>query len=270
MTLEAALDHSWLQDYVKKNNRDATADRNLGKPRDHQPDSSEFIPTGRDAIPDNTNEEKQPGSTFFSQGFQKLDINDKKQVGPSNANDRAGVSSNSASADLPNGAADDDSQMDDATPPPPSQTRKLQPQNSRVLRRRKDVLEEANAGEMTIPRPSPELLSQFDEKRKREEDVGKPATGPSRTPEKRRGKRAHGDLSAVPEMADNGIGSGGEIVAVTAENGSADDSGAQPTPSKRRRNAPPTNNAARGKKVKKPTEPAVGVRRSSRNKSASA
>ncbi|KAJ3886995.1 CAMK/RAD53 protein kinase [Lentinula edodes] len=207
MTLEAALDHSWLQDY---------------------------------------------------------------QVGPSNANDRAGVSSNSASADLPNGAADDDSQMDDATPPPPSQTRKLQPQNSRVLRRRKDVLEEVNAGEMTIPRPSPELLSQFDEKRKREEDVGKPATGPSRTPEKRRGKRAHGDLSAVPEVADDGSGSGGGITAMTAENGSADDSGAQPTPSKRRRNAPPSNNATRGKKVKKPSEPAVGVRRSSRNKSASA
>ncbi|KAJ3810865.1 CAMK/RAD53 protein kinase [Lentinula aff. lateritia] len=269
MTLEAALDHLWLQDYVKKNNRDATADRNLGKRRDHQPDSSEFS-TGRDSIPDDTNEEKQPGSTFFSQGFQKLDINDKKQVGRSNTNDRAGISSNSASADLPNGAADDDSQMDDATPPPPSQTRKLQSQNSRVLRRRKDVLEEANAGEMTIPRPSPELLSQFDEKRKREEDVGKPATGPSRTPEKRRGKRAHGDLSAVPEMADNGIGNSGGITAVTAENGSADDSGAQPTPSKRRRNAPPSNNAARGKKVKKPTEPAVGVRRSSRNKSASA
>ncbi|KAJ3931153.1 MAG: CAMK/RAD53 protein kinase [Lentinula lateritia] len=194
------------------------------------------------------------------------------QVGPSNTNDRAGVSSNSASADHPNGAADDDSEMDDATPPPPppSQTRKLQSQNSRVLRRRKDVLEDANAGEMTIPRPSPELLSQFDEKRKREEDVGKPATGPSHTPEKRRGKRAHGDLSAVPEMADNGSGSGGRIAAMSAENGSADDSGAQPTPSKRRRNAPPSNNATRGKKVKKPTEPAVGVRRSSRNKSASA
>lgn len=257
---------------MKKNNRDATADRNLGKQRDQQPESSESIPTGRDATPNNPNEEKQPGSTFFSQGFQKLAINDKKQVGPSNTNDRAGVSSNSASADHPNGAADDDSEMDDATPPPPppSQTRKLQSQNSRVLRRRKDVLEDANAGEMTIPRPSPELLSQFDEKRKREEDVGKPATGPSHTPEKRRGKRAHGDLSAVPEMADNGSGSGGRIAAMSAENGSADDSGAQPTPSKRRRNAPPSNNATRGKKVKKPTEPAVGVRRSSRNKSASA
>ncbi|KAJ4494447.1 kinase-like domain-containing protein [Lentinula lateritia] len=272
MTLADALDHLWLQDYVKKNNRDAIADRNLGKQRDQQPESSESIPTGRDATPNNPNEEKQPGSTFFSQGFQKLAINDKKQVGPSNTNDRAGVSSNSASADHPNGAADDDSEMDDATPPPPppSQTRKLQSQNSRVLRRRKDVLEDANAGEMTIPRPSPELLSQFDEKRKREEDVGKPATGPSHTPEKRRGKRAHGDLSAVPEMADNGSGSGGRIAAMSAENGSADDSGAQPTPSKRRRNAPPSNNATRGKKVKKPTEPAVGVRRSSRNKSASA
>ncbi|KAJ3802182.1 CAMK/RAD53 protein kinase [Lentinula aff. detonsa] len=268
MTLTGALDHPWLLDYVQKNNRDAAADRNLGQRRDRRSEVADPTPTDSDSTSPQ-NEEPQPGSAFFSHGFQNLAINDENQAGPSNAAKSAVMSSN--------GAANEDSQMDDATPPPPSsQGKKLQPQNSRILRRRKDVLEEVNAGETAIPRPSPELLSQFDENRKREE--GQSETEPSNlshSPEKRRGKRAHGDLSAVPEDAVvNGSGNSGGIAAENAAmgvDGSTDDSGAQPTPSKRRRNAPPsTNTTTRGKKSKKAAEPVTAVRRSSRNKSTGA
>ncbi|KAJ4490920.1 Pkinase-domain-containing protein [Lentinula aciculospora] len=279
MTLTGALDHPWLQDYVKRNNRDAKADRNLGQRRNRQLESSDSFPTGGDLTPTNDNEERLPGSAFFSNGFQNLAINDENQAGPSNSVQHAGPSSKATAAVQIQGGVDEDSQMDDATPPPPpiSQTKKLQAQNSRVLRRRKDILEEANAGETTIPRPSPELLSQFDEKRKREEEQSE--AGPSNTrltPEKRHGKRAHGDLTTVPEnTAVNGSGSGGGMAAAMVEDasmndmdGSADESVAQPTPSKRRRNAPPSaKTTTRAKRGKNNAEPVVAVRRSSRNKS---
>ncbi|KAJ3713129.1 kinase-like domain-containing protein [Lentinula raphanica] len=265
MTLTGALDHDWLLDYVTKHNRNAEEDRNQGKRREPRSEASESTPASSSQ---NQNEEPQAASTFFSRGFQNLAINDGNQSAA--AADGAGGSSDPAPA---NGAVDGDSQMEDATPPPPSsQGRKLQAQNSRVLRRRKDVLEEVKAGETSIPRPSPELLSQFDENRKREADQAQAGTSnPTNFAEKRRGKRAHDDLSAVPEgAAVNGTGNSGGDVAEDVAMGE-DGLAVQPTPSKRRRNTPasPSDNT-RGKKGKKATGPSVPVRRSTRNKGTAA
>ncbi|KAE9403110.1 kinase-like protein [Gymnopus androsaceus JB14] len=251
MTLTGALDHPWLQDYVVKNGRDAKADRALGQMRGSiEPESSVSTPKAHN------DEDSKPGSALFSRGFENLAINETPGAGPSNTN--RGDPSDPVAPAAP--ATDGDAEMEDKTPPPSSQPRPLQAQNSRVLRRRRDVLDEAleNDGETSVPRPSPDLLSQFDEKQKRaaaETESSQPQAGPSNQ-EKQRGKRMHDDLSAVPEE-EMVNGSGGDA----SMNGDMD-AAVQPTPAKRRRTpVPAARSAKKGKK-----EPVAEPRRSLRNK----
>lgn len=255
MTLTGALDHPWLQDYVVKKKRDAAADRALGTILEpFETESSEITPRA--------DEETKAGFGTFSR-FENLAIND---AGPSNSND-AGPSS-AVVHNKPPGSPRD--AIEETTPPPTSsQSRALQAQGSRMLRRRRDVLDEAlEGGEVTVPQPSPDLVSQFEEKQRRAADAGangvqmnQSETGQSTSNlEKQRGKRMFEDLSAVPE-GEVANGSGGDVLM----NGDLDDvGGVQPTPSKRRRTPVPQTSVKKGKKVD--SEPVPGVRRSTRNK----
>lgn len=256
MTLTGALDHPWLQDYVVKKKRDAAADRALGTLLEPlETESSEITPRA--------DEESKAGFGTFSR-FENLAIND---AGTSNS-DGAGPSLTVGHTDNnPPGSLRDE--MEETTPPPTSsQSRALQAQGSRMLRRRRDVLDEAlEGGEVTVPQPSPDLLSQLEEKQKRTADNGangvqkhQSETGPSTSNlEKQRGKRMFEDLSAVPEG--EVAGSGGDVLM----NGDLDDvGGVQPTPSKRRRTPVAQTSVKKGKKVD--SEPVTGVRRSTRNK----
>ncbi|KAF9029587.1 hypothetical protein BDP27DRAFT_876836 [Rhodocollybia butyracea] len=192
-----------------------------------QPESSDSTPVPTTPVA-NGEEDKQPSSAVFSRGFENLAINDHTVAGPSNT----GASSGG------NGDVQDANMDDDSTPPPASsQAPKLQSQNSRVLRRRRDVLDEAQEGETTLSQPSAELLSQFDQKLNRMAagaQPKKPTAGPSNP--KRQGKRAHGDLSSVPEgeTASGSGGANGENVIMDVDSDMAVDS-VRPTPSKRRR-----------------------------------
>ncbi|KIK69379.1 hypothetical protein GYMLUDRAFT_53800 [Collybiopsis luxurians FD-317 M1] len=251
LTLSGALDHPWLQDYAKNNGRDIVKDRKLGKVRDG---SRETTPPA--------DGEQSKGSAVFSRGFENLVISETNGAGPSN---HTGPSSNVAAPD-PHAAADDEAAMEDDTPPPSSQAGNLQAQSSRVLRRRRDVLDEMENGGTNLPQPSPELLSQFEEKHKRAAAAitfDQPEAGPS-NPQKRPGKRALGDLSAVPEgEAVNAVG-GGMPEDVMMNGTEGDD--VEATPSKRPRQTPPVAvPATRGKKAKKPEPDPTTLRRSGRN-----
>ncbi|KAF5374586.1 hypothetical protein D9757_010153 [Collybiopsis confluens] len=223
MTLSGALDHPWLQEYAKKAGRNTVEDRKAGKFRD-----GEMTPAY------NGNQIK--GSGVFAHGFGNLAISDSNGVA---ASDHAGPSTSTGGdgvASTSNVTDDHDEPMEDSTPPPPSsQTRKLQPHNSRVLRRRREF-EAKNAAESS----------------------------------KRHGKRAHGDLSVVPEgEAVNDIGGSAVPGGDESMEGGEDDSVAQPAPSKRARQTPPPTAIApastRGKKAKKSEPDPTTLRRSGRN-----
>ncbi|KAG7098269.1 hypothetical protein E1B28_000231 [Marasmius oreades] len=236
MTMKSALEHPWFLQY-RQNHAQAGASPNQASSSSVPADASMLSVV--DYAQGSTNNDER-----FSQGFQHLKIDSK-----------------GASTDLVN------------VPPvgpegpstPPSQRipglGQSRAEGSRMIQRRRDVLEQARENEVVVPEPSLEMITNFSAQEQKKKAKARAMDGDVNHVEKGPGKRVHAELSEVPEensMEDEN----------PAINGKASGSNKKGREAMEEDLSPATSNTKRGK-VPKPKsnagEETPALRRSNRN-----